>query len=143
MSENLKLKKVNKSFVPEPRKLSMFRVFSDSYMRMNDVNVFRIHMNMSISCIHFLAVFLDVYICYVRLFGAGGQGLPFMAWLQVRVHMIKETAKNIGINFEQLVEEREKTQKKKWEKEKKTQLRKQEKRRHPKQEKERKKKENC
>ena len=39
MTENLKLKKVNKSFVPEPRKSSVFRVFSDSDMRMNIMNV--------------------------------------------------------------------------------------------------------
>ena len=39
MSENVKLKKVNKSFVPEPRKSSLFRVFSDSYMRTNIMNV--------------------------------------------------------------------------------------------------------
>ena len=39
MSKNLKLKKVNKSFVPEPRKSSSV---SDSYMRMNIVKVFYI-----------------------------------------------------------------------------------------------------
>ena len=41
MSKNLKLKKVIKSFVPEPKKESrqVFRVFSDSYTRMNIMNV--------------------------------------------------------------------------------------------------------
>ena len=40
MSKNLKLKKVIKSFVPEP-----ISCFSNSYMFMNIVNVFRIGMN--------------------------------------------------------------------------------------------------
>ena len=36
MSKNLKLKKVIKSFVPEPKECRQgFPVFSDSYMRMN------------------------------------------------------------------------------------------------------------
>ena len=38
MSENLKLKKVNKSFVPEPKgSRQLFRVFSDSYMNIMNV----------------------------------------------------------------------------------------------------------
>ena len=41
MSENLKLKKVNKSFVPEQKECrQVFRVFSDSYTRVDIVNVF-------------------------------------------------------------------------------------------------------
>ena len=31
MSKNLKLKKVNKNFVPEPKESQVFRVFLDSY----------------------------------------------------------------------------------------------------------------
>ena len=52
MSNNLKLKKVIKSFVPEPIS-SVFRipVF---------VNVFRIRMKMSISHIHILNILVDI-----------------------------------------------------------------------------------
>ena len=40
MSKNLKLKKVNKSFVHEPKESrQVFRVFSDSYTRMNIMNI--------------------------------------------------------------------------------------------------------
>ena len=39
MLENLKLKKVNKSFIPEQESRQVFRVFSDSYMCMNIMNV--------------------------------------------------------------------------------------------------------
>ena len=45
MSKNLKLKKVNKCFVPEPKESrQVFRVFSDNYeMRIKIVNVFYIY----------------------------------------------------------------------------------------------------
>ena len=55
------------------------------------------------TCSYLGRIFLDVNILHI-LFGAGGQGMSFTAWLRVWVHTIKETAKNIGINFERLVQ---------------------------------------
>ena len=47
MSENLKLKKVNKSFVPETKESrQVFRVFSDSYTSKNIMNILW-------TCVHF------------------------------------------------------------------------------------------
>ena len=74
MSKNLKLKKVNKSFVPEP-----ISCFSDSLC------LFHVFISWSISW---------TYMILHMLFGAGGQGMPFMAWLRVWVHTTRETAKN-------------------------------------------------
>ena len=75
MSKNLKLKKINKSFVPEP-----ILCFSDSYMRMNICERFlylyeyvyftymyehyECCMYMYITRIHILVIFLDVALCY-------------------------------------------------------------------------------
>ena len=73
MSKNLKLKKVNKSFVPEP----ISSVFGFLYAYEHSI----------ISWSYFGPI------CYIRLFGAGGQGMPFMAWFRIWVHEIRETAK--------------------------------------------------
>ena len=72
---------------------------------------------------------MDVDILHI-LFGAGGQGMPSMAWFRIWVRTIEETAKNVGTNFERLVQvmegERENA-KESTGKEEKNQLRKQEK----------------
>ena len=79
MSKNLKLKKVNKSFVPEP--ISTVFGFLYAYEHYEHlwtfVNVFRICMNMSTSHIHILVVFLDLYITLVplRFFSEDGFGI--------------------------------------------------------------------
>ena len=53
MSKNLKLKKVIKSFIPEP-----ISCFLDSYMRMNIMNIVNVF-RMSISHTHILVDFVD------------------------------------------------------------------------------------
>ena len=58
MSENLKLKKVNKRFVPEPRKSSVFRVFSVSYVYAYEHYERFMHVNI-------LVEFLDVDILHI------------------------------------------------------------------------------
>ena len=61
MSENLKLKKVNKSFVPEPRKSSVFCVFQIP-MRMNtyehSMNICTFHISISWLCYKVKRMFL-------------------------------------------------------------------------------------
>ena len=63
-----KLKEGNKSFVAEPRESSVFRVYFGIPMRMNIMNI----------------LWTYVYFTYMSmlhiLFGAGGQGMPIMAW---------------------------------------------------------------
>ena len=54
MSKNLKLKKVNKSFVPEPKESrQVFRMFSDSYMHNKH--------SISLSHIHILVDLVDPF----------------------------------------------------------------------------------
>ena len=66
MSKNLKLKKVNKSFVPEPKKrVVSVSCFSDSDALWTFVNVFRIRMNMSISRVRILVVYFWTWIYYI------------------------------------------------------------------------------
>ena len=55
-----------KNFVPEPKESrQVFRVFSDSYALWTFVNLFRIGMNMYISCIHILVDLVDTF--YITL----------------------------------------------------------------------------
>ena len=65
MSNNLKLKKVIKFFIPELKKRVVFRVFRIPICLWTFVNVFRIRMNMSISRVCILVVYFWTWICYI------------------------------------------------------------------------------
>ena len=62
MSKNLTLKKVNKSFVPEP-----ISYFSDFYMGMNICERFHIRMNMSTSRLRILVVYFWTWIYNTKI----------------------------------------------------------------------------
>ena len=71
VSKNLKLKKVNKSFVPEPKESrQVFRVFRIRICLRTFVNVFRISMNMFISRVRILVVYFWTYMSHSALSGA-------------------------------------------------------------------------